>query len=90
MSPRAEVLGCAIDRLDMTGTLDAVEQTIASGQFTQHMSINAAKLVTMHEDARMKRRSSRAAASSAPTARASCGPRGCSATRCPSASPAST
>jgi N-acetylglucosaminyldiphosphoundecaprenol N-acetyl-beta-D-mannosaminyltransferase len=54
MSPRAEVLGCAIDRLDMTGTLDAVEQTIASGRFTQHMSINAAKLVTMHEDARMK------------------------------------
>jgi N-acetylglucosaminyldiphosphoundecaprenol N-acetyl-beta-D-mannosaminyltransferase len=54
MSPRADVLGCAIDRLDMTGTLDAVEQTIASGQFTQHMSINAAKLVTMHEDARMK------------------------------------
>ena len=54
MTPRADVLGCAIDRLDMTGTLDAVEETIAAGRFTQHMSINAAKLVTMHEDARMR------------------------------------
>ena len=54
MSPRADVLGCAIDRLDLTETLAAVEQVIASGRFTQHMSINAAKLVTMHDDARMR------------------------------------
>ena len=54
MSPRAEVLGCAIDRLDLSGTLDAVEQVIASRRFTQHMSVNAAKLVTMHDDPRMR------------------------------------
>jgi len=54
VSPRADVLGCAIDRLDMDETLDAVEQVIASGRFTQHMSINAAKLVTMHDDAKMR------------------------------------
>lgn len=54
MSPRADVLGCAIDRLDLTETLAAIEEVIASGRFTQHMSINAAKLVTMHDDARMR------------------------------------
>ena len=54
MSPRAEVLGCAIDRLDLTETLDAVEQVVASRHFTQHMSVNAAKLVTMHDDPRMR------------------------------------
>jgi N-acetylglucosaminyldiphosphoundecaprenol N-acetyl-beta-D-mannosaminyltransferase len=54
MSPRAEVLGCTIDRLDLTETLDAVEQVVASGQYTQHMSINASKLVTMHDDVKMK------------------------------------
>jgi N-acetylglucosaminyldiphosphoundecaprenol N-acetyl-beta-D-mannosaminyltransferase len=54
MTPRADVLGCAIDRLDMTATLEAVEQVVSAGHFTQHMSINAAKLVTMHDDARMR------------------------------------
>jgi N-acetylglucosaminyldiphosphoundecaprenol N-acetyl-beta-D-mannosaminyltransferase len=54
LSPRAEVLGCAIDRLDLSETLDAVEQVIASRRFTQHMSVNAAKLVTMHDDPRMR------------------------------------
>lgn len=53
MSPRADVLGCAIDRLDMSETLDAVEAIIASKTFTQHMAINAAKLVTMHDDAKL-------------------------------------
>ena len=45
---------------------------------------------TMHDDDRSCARSSTAAGSSTPTARASSGRRGCSATRCPSASPAST
>jgi N-acetylglucosaminyldiphosphoundecaprenol N-acetyl-beta-D-mannosaminyltransferase len=50
MSPRADVLGCAIDRLDMRGTLSEVERVIAARLFTQHMAINAAKLVTMADD----------------------------------------
>jgi N-acetylglucosaminyldiphosphoundecaprenol N-acetyl-beta-D-mannosaminyltransferase len=55
MSPRAEVLGCSIDRLDMAETLAAVESIIASRRFTQHMAINAAKLVTMHGDPKLTR-----------------------------------
>ena len=53
MSPRADVLGCSIDRLDMDETLKAVESIIANGEFTQHMAINAAKLVTMHDDPKL-------------------------------------
>jgi N-acetylglucosaminyldiphosphoundecaprenol N-acetyl-beta-D-mannosaminyltransferase len=55
MSPRADVLGCAIDRLDMRSTLGAVEEIIAAGVYTQHMAINAAKLVTMHDDPKLTR-----------------------------------
>jgi N-acetylglucosaminyldiphosphoundecaprenol N-acetyl-beta-D-mannosaminyltransferase len=54
MSARANVLGCRIDRLDMDATLASVESIIASGRFTQHMAINAAKLVTMHSDPRLR------------------------------------
>lgn len=54
MSPRAEILGCAIDRLDMSGTLEKVEATIAAGEFTQHMAINAAKLVSMQRDPKLR------------------------------------
>jgi N-acetylglucosaminyldiphosphoundecaprenol N-acetyl-beta-D-mannosaminyltransferase len=54
MSPRADILGCAIDRLDMSATLAAVEDAIAERRYTQHMAINAAKLVTMEGDARLR------------------------------------
>ena len=54
MTPRADILGCPIDRLDMGATLAAVERVIASGRYTQHMAINAAKLVTMHDDPRLR------------------------------------
>lgn len=54
MTPRADVLGCAIDRLDMDATLAAIETKIASRAFTQHMAINAAKLVTLHRDPKMR------------------------------------
>jgi N-acetylglucosaminyldiphosphoundecaprenol N-acetyl-beta-D-mannosaminyltransferase len=54
MSPRAAILGCAIDRLDMRATLSAVEQAIAERRYTQHMAINAAKLVTMEDDRRLR------------------------------------
>ena len=49
-SPRAEVLGCSIDRLDMRQTLARVEQLIADRGFAQHVAINAAKLVAMRDD----------------------------------------
>jgi N-acetylglucosaminyldiphosphoundecaprenol N-acetyl-beta-D-mannosaminyltransferase len=55
VSPRADVLGCSIDRLDMEQTLAAVESIIVAGKFTQHMAINAAKLVTMHDDPKLTR-----------------------------------
>jgi N-acetylglucosaminyldiphosphoundecaprenol N-acetyl-beta-D-mannosaminyltransferase len=54
VSPRADILGCAIDRLDMQDTLSAVEQAIAERRYTQHMAINAAKLVTMEGDERLR------------------------------------
>ncbi|HEY1276809.1 MAG TPA: WecB/TagA/CpsF family glycosyltransferase [Thermoleophilaceae bacterium] len=55
MRPRAEVLGCSIDRLDMEGTLSQVERAIDSRRFTQHMAINAAKLVSMQDDLELRR-----------------------------------
>jgi N-acetylglucosaminyldiphosphoundecaprenol N-acetyl-beta-D-mannosaminyltransferase len=50
---RADILGCRIDRLDLPGTLAAVENAIAARRYTQHMAINAAKLVAMHDDAKL-------------------------------------
>jgi N-acetylglucosaminyldiphosphoundecaprenol N-acetyl-beta-D-mannosaminyltransferase len=54
MTPRADVLGCSIDRLDMADTVATVERAIASRTFTQHMAINAAKLVTMQDDPKLR------------------------------------
>jgi N-acetylglucosaminyldiphosphoundecaprenol N-acetyl-beta-D-mannosaminyltransferase len=50
MSDRATILGCRIDRFDMAATLAAVEEAIATRRYTQHMAINAAKLVAMQDD----------------------------------------
>jgi N-acetylglucosaminyldiphosphoundecaprenol N-acetyl-beta-D-mannosaminyltransferase len=47
---RSDVLGCAIDRLDMAQTLDRIDAIIASGGFAQHMAMNVAKLVTLRDD----------------------------------------
>ena len=46
----ADVLGCRIDRLDMAETVARCESFVESGTFAQHVAINAAKLVSMHED----------------------------------------
>lgn len=54
MSDRADVLGCAIDRLDREATLRTIEAAVDERRYTQHMAINAAKLVTMHDDPRMR------------------------------------
>src|SRR5436305_1509734 len=50
----ASVLGCAIDRVDMEAALDRCDEFIESGRFAQHMAVNAAKLVTMQDDAAMR------------------------------------
>lgn len=55
MTRRAHILGCQIDRLSMAETLAVIERVIAQGRYTQHMSINAAKLVAMQEDPRLCR-----------------------------------
>jgi N-acetylglucosaminyldiphosphoundecaprenol N-acetyl-beta-D-mannosaminyltransferase len=54
MTDRADILGCPIDRMGMADTLAAIERTIAAGRYTQHMAINAAKLVAMHDDPKLR------------------------------------
>ncbi len=54
-SPRALVLGCQIDRLDMPQTLARCEDLIARREFAQHVAINAGKLVAMQRDAELRR-----------------------------------
>jgi N-acetylglucosaminyldiphosphoundecaprenol N-acetyl-beta-D-mannosaminyltransferase len=53
VTTRADILGCAIDRLDLPGTLATIEDTIATRSYTQHMAINAAKLVAMRDDPKL-------------------------------------
>jgi N-acetylglucosaminyldiphosphoundecaprenol N-acetyl-beta-D-mannosaminyltransferase len=53
--PRAIVLGCGIDRMDMSRTLARCEELIARREFAQHVAINAAKLVAMQSDAQLRR-----------------------------------
>jgi N-acetylglucosaminyldiphosphoundecaprenol N-acetyl-beta-D-mannosaminyltransferase len=54
-SPRAHVLGCQIDRLDMPQTLARCEDLIARREFAQHVAINASKLVAMQRDPELRR-----------------------------------
>jgi N-acetylglucosaminyldiphosphoundecaprenol N-acetyl-beta-D-mannosaminyltransferase len=51
---RAVVLGCAIDRLDMAQTVARCKAIIDGGAFAQHVSINAAKLVELRHDQRLR------------------------------------
>lgn len=53
MTDRADILGCPIDRLGMADTLAEIEHAIAARRYTQHMAINAAKLVAMHDDPKL-------------------------------------
>jgi N-acetylglucosaminyldiphosphoundecaprenol N-acetyl-beta-D-mannosaminyltransferase len=50
----AGVLGCRIDRLDMDATLQRCVELIEAGVPTQHVSINAAKLVMLRDDPRLR------------------------------------
>lgn len=47
---RVTVAGCRIDRLDMDGTLARCEELIAAPGVAQHVAINAAKVVALHDD----------------------------------------
>lgn len=53
MTDRADILGCQIDRLGMADTLAEIERAVTTRQYTQHMAINAAKLVAMDDDPRL-------------------------------------
>lgn len=48
------VLGCAIDRLDMSQTLARCQAIIERGTFAQQVSINAVKIVALKQDAYMR------------------------------------
>ncbi len=50
----AEVMGCRIDRLDMDGTIARCVAAIEERGQVQHMCINAAKLVAMHQDPELR------------------------------------
>ena len=54
MTPRAEVLGCSIDRVGMRETVARVEDLISTGVYSQHMAINTAKLVSLRDDHRLR------------------------------------
>jgi len=47
---RADVLGCPVDRLTADETLAAIERTVETGGFAQHVCVNAAKLVALRRD----------------------------------------
>lgn len=53
-TPRAAVLGCAIDVVTLDDAVTAVEARIASREPCQHVAINAAKLVRLQRDQQLR------------------------------------
>jgi N-acetylglucosaminyldiphosphoundecaprenol N-acetyl-beta-D-mannosaminyltransferase len=51
VADRAEVLGCAIDRVDMSEAAERCDRFVRTRAGAQHMAINAAKIVAMRHDA---------------------------------------
>jgi N-acetylglucosaminyldiphosphoundecaprenol N-acetyl-beta-D-mannosaminyltransferase len=51
---RAVVLGTPVDRVDMAGAVARCEEALRTGFLTQHMAVNAAKLVSVRSDAAMR------------------------------------
>jgi len=49
------VLGCPIDALSMTETVERCGELIDAGEASQQVSINAAKLILLRRDARLRR-----------------------------------
>ena len=50
----SDVVGVKIDRLDLDATLARCEELIAAGEPSQHVCINAAKLVAMQDDPELR------------------------------------
>lgn len=51
---RIEMLGCPMDVVSMSQTVEVIRDSIAAGSFTQHVVINVAKLVHMRNDAQLR------------------------------------
>jgi N-acetylglucosaminyldiphosphoundecaprenol N-acetyl-beta-D-mannosaminyltransferase len=54
LPPRARILGCVIDRLDLAQTVARVEEIIAAGVPSQHLAVSATNVVALHEDPRLQ------------------------------------
>jgi N-acetylglucosaminyldiphosphoundecaprenol N-acetyl-beta-D-mannosaminyltransferase len=54
VADRAQVLGCAIDRIDMSEAARRCDRFIRSRAGAQHMAINAAKIVAMRHDPELR------------------------------------
>lgn len=54
LPPRAIVLGCEIDRIDMAETVARCRALIERRAVSQQMSVNAAKLVSLHRDPKLR------------------------------------
>ena len=55
VADRVEVLGCAIDRVDMDEAARRCEAYVSARAGAQHMAVNAAKLVAMRRDEALRR-----------------------------------
>jgi N-acetylglucosaminyldiphosphoundecaprenol N-acetyl-beta-D-mannosaminyltransferase len=53
-SARVQVLGCPVDALDMPATVARCIEVVERGDWTQHMAVNVAKLVSLRRDERMR------------------------------------
>jgi N-acetylglucosaminyldiphosphoundecaprenol N-acetyl-beta-D-mannosaminyltransferase len=51
---RVSVLGCELDPLTMEETVARCEELVLAGEFSQHMAINAAKLVALRDDDKLR------------------------------------
>jgi N-acetylglucosaminyldiphosphoundecaprenol N-acetyl-beta-D-mannosaminyltransferase len=51
---RVDVLGCEIDAVDIATTLERCRQAVEEGVTVQHLCVNAAKLVRMKRDPRLR------------------------------------
>ena len=50
---RIEFFGAPMDCLNMAETVDLIDQRLQNGQFTQHVVVNVAKLVTLQKDEKL-------------------------------------
>jgi N-acetylglucosaminyldiphosphoundecaprenol N-acetyl-beta-D-mannosaminyltransferase len=55
LADRVEVLGCAIDRVDMGEAARRCDDYVSTRAGAQHMAVNAAKLVAMRRDEALRR-----------------------------------